>query len=408
LPGPPTLARTAAAAALAGLGLAAAATAPAAELLNQVVLRINGRIVTLYDYEQRKAETQREVLSSPQVPLERRRELLNNLGEIVFRDLFEEALLLSRADQTDLRVGEKEVDDALARVRQNAGLETDAQFEAALAGSGLSRAALRAQIRRNLVIQTLISREVQSKIEIDEEILRRWYRDHPDEFRVPVQLRLRELVVLEDSGLAPDERLRLAEKLRQEALAGRPLAELAEAHAAAGETSGVIDHGWVGPGDLAPDLERAAWGLAAGEVSEPVGARGGLHLIEVVERREGYVRPFVEVADAIRARERERRGAEKYQDYLAELEEQAFIVADPPAEAKEFRRALGAPGLASPLGAEAAAAEVAAEKAAGEEEAPAPAGVSDPAAGAGAAAPPPSAPAPDEITPPPADDGGAR
>jgi parvulin-like peptidyl-prolyl isomerase len=369
------------------------AASAAAEVVNRVVLRINGQIATLYDFEQRKADTEREIVSRQEMPLQQRRSLLNNLGERVFRDLFEELLLLSRADQLDIQATDKDVEDAVARMRENFGFSTQEEFDAALASTGMSRAEYYDQIRRNLRMQTLLSREVQSKIEVDEEVLRRYYRDHPEDFTLPEKLRLREVVVLEDGPLPEGERRELARALRAEILGGRPLAQVAEERAARGETSGAIELGWVAPGDLDTDLEQAVWDLEVGQVTEPVEGRGGLHMLEVLERQEAELRPFVEVVEQIRGRERQRRFAEAYREYLETLEKQAFIVADPPPEAANFRRASVTEEPASAM--EEAAAEVVAAGAAAEEQKAAEAPQV-----AGADEPPAEAPPADEGVPP--------
>jgi parvulin-like peptidyl-prolyl isomerase len=334
---------------------------PGAEVVNRVVLRINDRIATLHDYELRKHDLEREVLNRPDMPLEQRRELLNNLGTTVYRDLFEEVLLLSRADQLDIQATDADVEGQLTRVRAGFGLESQADFEAALAQQGMRLEEFREQIRRNLRIQAVLGREVQQAIELDEEMLRRIYRDNPQDFVTPEAIQLRELVVLEDHGGSDDERRRLASGLRSELLGGRSMAELGEEHQASGETSAAIDLGWVERGDLTPDLESAVWDLQPGEVTEPVEARGGLHLIEVVERRASEVRPFAEVADEIRANERRKRFATEYTKYVEKLEAESYVVAEPPPEAADFRRA-GPGEQMPPVGLEAAAEQSAEEQ----------------------------------------------
>ena len=111
--------------------------------------------------------------------------------------------------------------------------------------------------------------------------------------------------------------------------------------AASGEfASALASAGWVSPGDLDKSLETAVWSLAKGSLSEPVAARGGLHLVQVIDRRESRVAPFTEVSAAIENRERERVFREEFSKYMAELEQKALIVANPPAEAAGFRRLL--------------------------------------------------------------------
>lgn len=327
---------------LAGAALLAAALAapePAgAAVVSRFVMRINDEVATLRDYELRKADLEQMILSRPDLTLQQRREALAQLGERVYRNLYEDLLLVSRARQLGIAITDQQVDEQIARIRERMELTADEDFEQALAASGMTLAQLREQTRKSLLSQTVLGREVYAKIEIDEEILRRFYRDHPEQFQVPEKLHLRELVVLEEATPEPDRRLELAAAIRAEALAGRPLAEVAAERSAAGTTSGLIDHGWVAPGDLDPDLERAVWALPAGALSEPIAARGGAHLVEVVEREPSYVRPFAEVSEDIRALERERRAAREIEDYFARLEDQAFIRLDPPPEAAGFRR----------------------------------------------------------------------
>ena len=103
-----------------------------------MVLRVNDRIATLYDYAQRKADLQAQLLHQQDMPLDQRRDMLNHLGVTVFHDMFEEMLLLSRADQADVQVTEEDIAAAIQRMRQNFKLDTDEEFAAALAQNGMS------------------------------------------------------------------------------------------------------------------------------------------------------------------------------------------------------------------------------------------------------------------------------
>lgn len=325
------------AAALAAAVAVALALPAGAEVVTRLVMRINDQVVTLGDYEKRKADLERAVLDRDDLTLQQRRDLLAEAGERIFRQMYEELLLLSRAEQLGLTVTEQEIDDQIGRIREQMGLETDEDFANALASSGMDLAELREQTRRNLLSQMVLGREVYAKIDIDEQILRRYYRDHPEEFQVPERRRLREVVVLEEATPDAGERRRMATEVREQVLTGRVLEELAAERSATGVTSDLIDIGWVSAGDLAPELEEAVWGLDLGALSEPIEARGGTHLVEVLESEPASVRPFSEVADAIRALHRQRRAAEETEEYVARLEQQAFIRLDPPPEAEGFR-----------------------------------------------------------------------
>jgi parvulin-like peptidyl-prolyl isomerase len=330
------------------LSLLLVPSALGAEMLNRIVLRVNDQIATLYDYEQRRSNMAREILRQQDVDEEERRGLLADVGELAYKDLYEELLVESRAGQLGIEVADAQIAEQLAQMKQNFGIQTDEDFAAALAQSGLTAEQLRERLRRDLRAREVMGREVQSRVKVDEDDLRRIYQRDRDQFRQPEQVQLREVVVLEEGGLpTAGERARLAAEIRQTVSGGsggsggKSLADAVAEPAKKGQTSNVIDIGWVAPGDLDPTLESAVWKLAPGSLSEPVAARGGLHLVQLVERRESRIPPFSEVQEQIRTREQRRKMQEEVSRYMAELEKKSLIVTEPPPGAENFRRLLG-------------------------------------------------------------------
>jgi len=324
--------------------LALAAIAPprpaGAEVLNRVVLRVNDQIATLYDYQRRRAETMRQIVQGIQDPAERRT-ALDQVSENVFRDMFQELLLSSRADQLAVEVTDQEVDDRLAKIRDSLGIKTEADFQTALRQNEMTLEGLRSQTRKNLRIGEVMQKEVTSKIKVKDEDLRRYYRQHVEQFTVPEQVQLREVVVLEDSGLPAAERGHVAAAIREAVLAGKSLADAVAPYAGKGQASSVVEIGWVSPKDLDPKLEAAAWKLPKDGMTEPVAARGGDHLLQLIDRHPQHVKPFSDVQAAIQQQEQERIFRQESVKYMADLETRSLVVADPPAEAANFRRGIG-------------------------------------------------------------------
>jgi parvulin-like peptidyl-prolyl isomerase len=314
-----------------------------ADTLNKVVLRINDQIATLFDYQQRRQDFLRD-LSRREMDAAERGRVVSQAPEIVFKDMFQDLLLDSRAHQLAIEIGEAQVTAAVAQMRQNFGIKTDEDFQQALAQSGMTEAQLREQLRGQLRVREVMDREVRSRVKVDEEALRRYYRKNVEQFRVPEQFHLREVVVLDEGGLpSPGERRAVADQIRQAVAAGKPLAEASAKYRKKGVTSAEVDLGWVSPGDLDPALQTAAWKLKPGELSEPVAGRGGLHLLLAAEHRDARVPPFSEVSSVIQNREQDRVYNLEVAKYMVELEQKSLIVLDPPAEAAGFRRLLSKP-----------------------------------------------------------------
>ncbi|HUP22479.1 MAG TPA: SurA N-terminal domain-containing protein [Thermoanaerobaculia bacterium] len=326
---------------LASLGLAAAFPV-AAEVANRVVLRVNDRIVTLYDFDRQLARARADILEQAR-DSEQQRTLLDNAPREVMRSLFDELLILTRADQLGLAVRDLEVDQEIREQMTRFGLSTEEEMRAALAQNGITLEQFRTNLRNQLLWREVTQEELYPRIAVDEQELRALYRERASEFAVPEQRRLREVVVLEDGGLDADGRARVAGELRAAWVAGGDPEELvAGARADHGELAvALLDVGWVGPGDLAPELERAVWQLAPGDVSEPIAARGGLHLAQVLELKEQSQRPFEDVRNALLARERSRRFEQELEKYLEELEEKAYYDFRPPQGLEDFETASG-------------------------------------------------------------------
>lgn len=312
------------------------APAAPAEVINEIILRVNNRFASLYDYLQARSDMRVDLLRSD-LPEDERERRLAEVPQRVMRNLFQDMLLLSRADQLQVFVSDQQLQDELQRMRQDFGIQTDEEFARALQESGITEEKFRQQVRDSLMMREVLGREVQNKVDIDDEDLRRFYRDNEERFRIPEQRRAKEIVVLDSSDLDLTARKLLADQIYEQLSGGGSLAAVVDENAGAGRTSDVIHLDWISPGDLDEKLEAALWSLQPGQFSPPVEARGGLHILQLQDVKESQLRPFEEVKDWIRNREQTRVYNEKLSKYLQDLEKTAYIVEHVPADAAGYR-----------------------------------------------------------------------
>ncbi len=325
---------------LAGSLTAAAQSSPGGE--NRVVLRVNDRIVTLYDYERAVAEQTRLIRNAQGLTEAQREEQLAQVGRLMMKALFEEQLLLSRADQMSVTVDESDVQEQVQMTWERFNIENQEQFREALAQSGMREEDFREQMHKQLRSNIVRGREVAPRVTLLDEDLRRFYRDNEDLFRIPERARFEEVVVLED--VVAKDRLAPLGVLARARLGEGGTAEVVAESLGTGATA--VDVGWVSRGDLATELDEVAWELQPGEVADPVPARGGLHILKMLEREEASLEPFEKVREQIERRERGRLFDQEYALYLDELAESAYIVERLPEEAVGYRP-VAAPSLDS-------------------------------------------------------------
>jgi peptidyl-prolyl cis-trans isomerase SurA len=90
------------------------------------------------------------------------------------------------------------------------------------------------------------------------------------------------------------------------------------------------DLGWVNPGAFVPEFEQAMNRLSVGGISPPVESRFGVHLIQVVERRETTL-DAKQVREQARNALREQKFEEAYLEWIKELRSRAYVeMRDPP------------------------------------------------------------------------------
>jgi parvulin-like peptidyl-prolyl isomerase len=215
--------------------------------------------------------------------------------------LIGQELLWQAAREAQLLASDAEVDAALAQTRGRFDSETE--FEIELQESGYTPETYREDTRRRLSAQKWIEARVASGIAVDDAAVSRFYNDNRERFAGPPQVRARHILLKLDADAGEEDleaaRERLAE-IRQQAENGEDFASLAQTHSEDGSAARGGDLGFFGPGMMVPPFEQAAFALAAGEISDIVQTRFGLHLIQLVERKPGDIYAEAEVAGQIR------------------------------------------------------------------------------------------------------------
>ncbi len=119
-------------------------------------------------------------------------------------------------------------------------------------------------------------------------------------------------------------RAQLAEYKRQIEAGKADFAKLAREHSqdASGPDGG--DLGWVAPGMFVPEFEEVMNKLQIGQMADPLVSRFGVHLIQVLERREAPISER-ELRDMARNSLREKKFDETYQLWAQELRGRAYV-----------------------------------------------------------------------------------
>lgn len=136
----------------------------------------------------------------------------------------------------------------------------------------------------------------------DEE-MQDYYRKNQSEFQVQEQVQAAH-ILFKTAGEPPESVQKIrqkAEKVLEEARAGKDFAQLARRHSEDGSAANGGDLGFFGRGRMVPEFERAAFGLAKGEISGLVTTQFGFHIVKALEKQAARTQALEEVEGLIRS-----------------------------------------------------------------------------------------------------------
>jgi len=117
---------------------------------------------------------------------------------------------------------------------------------------------------------------------------------------------------------------------KQRIQAGSDFAEIARQFSQDGSAQTGGDLGWASPGQFVPEFEEVMARLRPGQVSDPLVSRFGVHLIQVMDRREVPL-TLREQREMVRNQLREKKMEEMYAAWVDELRGRAYVeLRDPP------------------------------------------------------------------------------
>ena len=302
-----------------------------AEIVEQILVKVNGEIFTKTDLEARQvaALRQKNIQGEPNDE-----QLKRELGQVtpqIMVDAVAEMLLIQRAKELGYRLSDDQFKQAIDNIKKEYKLDTDEKFQAALKQENMSMSDLRRQFERQILVQRVEQVEVFGKIAISEDEARKYYQEHVAEFTTPASITLREILVAlpnEGKGLtvAQDEALKTkAEKIHAMAAAGENFMKLAEDSSDAPSRANA---GLIGPlnmGDLSPDLRKLIEPMKAGEITAVFRTSRGYQFFKVETVAPAETQSFEQAREQIGERVGAAKRKDEFDKYLTKLKAQAII-----------------------------------------------------------------------------------
>jgi peptidyl-prolyl cis-trans isomerase SurA len=215
------------------------------------------------------------------------------INEMINDKLFQ----LEAAKDTSISIRPEEIeqalDDHIARISQN--FPSEAAFEAALAGEGLTLRDLRRQfhddVKGQLLKQRLIGRKLR-EVQVSRHEVEEFYQQYGDSIPTqPEGVKLAHILLTYNPSQEVEDSVRaLATSLRQQVLDGADFSAISSRYSSMGAGANGGDLGYLSKDDVVPEFARAAFQLQPGEMSGVVRTEFGYHVILCTGQRESKLK----------------------------------------------------------------------------------------------------------------------
>jgi parvulin-like peptidyl-prolyl isomerase len=311
-------------------GIAAAGLASAAEItvVEEIVAKVNGEIITRGDIERTRKQmeaTMREQGATGQ----RLTEAMAEADKNILRERIDQLLLQSKGKELNLNV-DSEVAKQLADIQRKSGITDPDKFQQFVRDqTGMSYEDYKNDRKNDLLTNRVIRQEVASKITIKHEEAQQYYDGHQDEFKREERVYLRELLVATPPGADSAQALKKAKDLADRGKKGEKFDELARSNSDSPSAQQDGDIGFYEKGKLRPEIEKTVWDQPRGYVTDPINVGNGFLILKVEEHQKAGLASLDEVLPQITNQLFNPRFNPELRRYLTQLRVNAFLEIKP-------------------------------------------------------------------------------
>lgn len=238
--------------------------------------------------------------------------LWKRYGPETLEEMVDEMLLRQAAQKANVKVSDAEVENRVAKLRDQFA---DAKlFESELANAGSSLEKLRADLKDQLQRERLVITD--KKLSVGDAELKKAFDEHKDDLGTKEGVHLKHILVEKQAD---------ADKVVADVKAGGDFGAIARERSIAptGKINGG-DYGMVSKGMLPPDIEAIAFAMKPNEL-RIVPSQRGFHVLQALERRPAAAAEFAKVKDDLRDVMMQEKVKAVLPDYLRSLRAKADI-----------------------------------------------------------------------------------
>jgi len=321
------------------------------EIIEQIIVKVNGEILTKTELENRQVAALRQngQQIDPKTDDAQLRRMLDQVTPQLLVNTIDEMLLVQRGRELGYKMADDQFNSVLDSIKKDNKIETDEQFQAALKAENMTMSDLRKSLERQMIVSRVQQNEVMSKIAVNDEEARAYYDAHKSEFTSARTVTLREILVNvpgdgQTVNVGRDEEARAKiTTIRQRAMNGDSFEKLA---ADLSDAPSRTNAGLIGPlsmTDLSPDLQKLIEPMKPGDITQPMRGPRGYQILKLETATAAETKSFDEAREEISNRVFTDKRRVEFEKYLDKLRAQAIIEWKNPDVKKAYDQGLAQP-----------------------------------------------------------------
>ncbi len=308
------------------LGLSGGALAADVHLVEEIIAKINGDIITRSELDRSRKQMRAE-LQARGVKGEALTKTIQEREKDILRDRIDQLLLVQKANLLNINV-DSELSKYLAEIQLQNKIADSEKFQQWIRDqTGMTWEDFRSETKNGMLTQRVIRQEVGGKISVPKPELQKYYEEHKKELVREEQVFLREIFIStegkDEKGIAAAEKK--AKDLVARARKGEKFPELARDNSDSQSAQQGGDLGAWKRGSLDKKIEDVVFKEQRNYVTDPIRTPNGFLILKVEDKHKAGLPPFEEVENEITEKLYMPLFQPRVREYLTKLRQEAFL-----------------------------------------------------------------------------------
>lgn len=292
------------------------------EVIDGVAAVVNNEVITFSQVRVLSAPKEKLLLSQYRGP-----ELAAKIKEArqaALEDLIDRQLIVQAFKKESYQVPDHFIDERVHEIiQENFGGDRNA-FIKTLAAQDYTLGAFKKMETDKMMIQAMRQKNVKQGTVTPPGKLEEYYHQHVADYTSKAQVKLRLIMIPAKPGEEAGQKA-MAEEILSKLVNGAEFDRMAQIYSEDSTRDLGGDWGWVDKGTLAGPLEKIAFNLSPGKISNIIDLSGNYYILKVEDRRGGVTRSFKEVRPDIEKLMGLQQAQAAQERWIAGLRQKAYI-----------------------------------------------------------------------------------